>query len=40
MFVLISILEIAAVTALIIGFCFEDKVIAFEESVTERFKRK
>lgn len=37
---LISILEIAAVIAVIVGFIHEDKLIAFEERLRERMKRK
>ena len=37
---LISILEITAVIAVIVGFVNEDKVIAFEERLRERMNRK
>lgn len=37
---LISILEIAAVIAVIVGFIHEDKLIAFEERICESVKRK
>ncbi len=37
--VLISILEVVAVVALIVGFVFEKKVIAFEEKITDKVKR-
>lgn len=36
--ILISILEVFAVVALIVGFVFEKKVIAFEERVADKFK--
>lgn len=37
--ILISILEVLAVVAVIIGFCFEDKVIAFEERISEKIRK-
>ena len=37
---IISILELAAVIAVIVGFVNEDKLIAFEERMCERMKRK
>ena len=37
---IISILELAAVIAVIVGFIHEDKLIAFEERLRERMKRK
>lgn len=37
---LISILEITAVIAVIAGFIHEDKLIAFEERLRERMRRK
>ena len=37
---LISILEITAVIAVIVGFVNEDKLIAFEERICEALKRK
>lgn len=37
---LISILEITAVIAVIVGFINEAKLIAFEERLRERMKRK
>lgn len=35
---LISILEIAAVIAVIVGFIREDKLIAFEEHISDKIK--
>lgn len=37
---LISILEITAVIAVIVGFIHEDKIIAFEERIFDTLKRK
>ena len=37
---LISILEITAVIAVIVGFVNEDKLIAFEDSLKHRIKKK
>ena len=39
-FVIQTILEITAVIAVIVGFINEDKLIAFEERLRERMKRK
>ena len=38
--ILISIIELAAVIAVIYGFIHEDKLIAFEERICEALKRK
>ena len=38
--ILISIIELAAVIAVIYGFVHEDKLIAFEERIYERTKHK
>ena len=38
--ILISIIELAAVLAVIVGFIREDKFIAFEERIFERMKHK
>ena len=38
--ILISIIELAAVIAVIYGFIHEDKLIAFEERIFERMRRK
>ena len=37
--ILISILEVLAVVAVIIGFIHEDKVIAFEERISEKIRK-
>lgn len=39
-FVIQTILELTAVIAVIVGFIREDKLIAFEERLRERMKRK
>ena len=39
-FVIQTILELTAVIAVIVGFINEDKLIAFEERLRERMKRK
>lgn len=39
-FAIQTILELAAVIAVIVGFIREDKLIAFEERLRERMKRK
>lgn len=39
-FVIQTVVELAAVIAVIVGFIHEDKLIAFEERVCERMKRK
>ena len=38
--ILISIIELAAVIAVIYGFIHEDELIAFEERICEALKRK
>lgn len=38
--ILISIIELAAVIAVIYGFIHEDKLIAFEERICKTLKRK
>ena len=38
--ILISIIELAAVIAVIYGFVHEDKLIAFEERISNALKRK
>lgn len=38
--ILISIIELAAVIAVIVGFINEDKLIAFEERIFNTLKRK
>lgn len=38
--ILISIIELAAVIAVIVGFVHEDKFIAFEERIFERMRHK
>lgn len=38
--ILISILEVLAVVAVIIGFIHEDKVIAFEERISEKIRKR
>ena len=38
--ILISIIELAAVIAVIVGFIHEDKFIAFEERIFNTLKRK
>lgn len=37
---LISIFEITAVIAVIVGFIREDKLIAFEDKLAEKFKKR
>lgn len=37
--ILISILEVLAAVAVIIGFIHEDKVIAFEERISEKIRK-
>ena len=37
--ILISILEVLAVVAVIIGFIHEDKVIDFEERISEKIRK-
>ena len=39
-FVLISVLEVAAVALVIVGFIFEKKVIAFEEACEDKLARR
>ena len=39
-FAIQTVLEITAVIAVIVGFIREDKLIAFEERLRERMKRK
>ena len=39
-FAIQTVLELAAVIAVIVGFIHEDKLIAFEERLRERMKRK
>lgn len=39
-FVIQTVVELAAVIAVIVGFVNEDKLIAFEERLRERMKRK
>ena len=39
-FIIQTILELTAVIAVIVGFIREDKLIAFEERLRERMKRK
>ncbi|MGN0568529.1 MAG: hypothetical protein ACI4JR_08075 [Acutalibacteraceae bacterium] len=39
-FIIQTILELAAVIAVIVGFVHEDKLIAFEERICEALKRK
>ena len=38
--ILISMIELAAVIAVIYGFVHEDKLIAFEERISDALKRK
>lgn len=38
--ILISMIELAAVIAVIVGFVHEDKLIAFEERIFSALKRK
>lgn len=39
-FAIQTVLEIIGVTLIIYGFVHEDKLIAFEERIAERFRRK